>query len=122
VHYGLVTDEYGITRGIITMNDVLEALVGNVSDFYKDEFSLEQRPDGSYFMDGQFPFHDFLHHFELDELSNEYSFNTIAGLILEELQHIPKEGEKIIWRDFEIEVIDMDGARIDKLLVKQAVK
>jgi putative hemolysin len=119
VHYGIVADEYGNTRGILTMNDVLEALVGNTSDFYSDEFSLEQRADGSYFIDGQYPFHDFLHHFELDELANEHSFNTIAGLILEELQHIPSEGEKIYWRDFEIEVIDMDGARIDKLLVKQ---
>jgi putative hemolysin len=56
VSYGLVTDEYGITKGVITLNDVLEALVGSVNEFYKEDYMLEQRADGSYIVDGQFPF------------------------------------------------------------------
>jgi putative hemolysin len=119
IHYGIITDEYGITKGMITMNDVLEALVGNVSEFYKDEYTLEQREDGSYLIDGQYPFHDFLQYFALDDTIGEYDFNTISGLVLQELQRIPREGEKIKWREFEIEVIDMDAARIDKLIIRQ---
>ncbi len=119
IHYGIITDEYGITKGIITMNDVLEALVGNVSEFYKDEYTLEQRQDGSYIIDGQYPFHDFLQYFGLEDSVGEYDFNTISGLVLQELQRIPKEGEKINWKEFELEVIDMDGARIDKMIIRQ---
>lgn len=119
IHYGIITDEYGITKGIITMNDVLEALVGNVSEFYKDEYTLEQREDGSYIIDGQYPFHDFLQYFGLEDVVGEYDFNTISGLVLQELQRIPREGEKIKWKEFELEVIDMDGARIDKMIIRQ---
>ena len=118
VSYGLVTDEYGITMGVITLNDVLEALVGSVNEFYKEDYMLEQRADGSYIVDGQFPFHDFLMQFEMDDYLEEYDFNTLGGLILDITQKIPKEGEIIKWKNFEFEIIDMDNARIDKILVK----
>jgi putative hemolysin len=118
VSYGLVSDEYGITKGVITLNDVLEALVGSVTEFYKEDYLLDQRADGSYIIDGQLPFHDFLIHFEMDDSMEEYDFNTLGGLILNQTQRIPKEGEIIIWKNFEFEIIDMDYARIDKILVK----
>lgn len=118
VSYGLISDEYGITKGVITLNDVLEALVGSVNEFYKEDYMLEQRADGSYIIDGQFPFHDFLIHFDLDENMEDYDFNTLGGLILHEKEKIPKEGDLIYWRNFEFEIIDMDNARIDKILVR----
>jgi len=101
------------------MNDILESLVGDVSEFYHDEFQLVQREDGSWLVDGQYPFYDFLNHFELEELAPEYVNNTVAGLILHQLNSIPKEGDKMSWLNFEFEVLDMDGARIDKILVKK---
>jgi putative hemolysin len=119
IHFGIVTDEYGHVQGMVTMNDLLEALVGGADEFYDDEFSFEEREDGTWLIDGHYPFADFLHYFELDELAPDFEFNTLGGLILHELKHIPKPGEKIQWKDFELEVIDMDGARIDKLLVKK---
>jgi putative hemolysin len=119
IHFGMVTDEYGHIQGMVTMNDLLEALVGGADEFYKDDFSFEEREDGSWLIDGHYPFADFLHYFELDELSPDFEFNTLGGLILQELKHIPRPGEKIQWKEFEMEVIDMDGARIDKLLVKK---
>ncbi len=119
IHFGMVTDEYGHIQGMVTMNDLLEALVGGADEFYKDDFSFEEREDGSWLIDGHYPFADFLHYFELDELSPDFEFNTLGGLILQELKHIPRPGEKIQWKEFELEVIDMDGARIDKLLVKK---
>lgn len=118
IHYALVSDEYGVFQGIITLNDILEALVGNASDFNKDEFQLIEREDGTWLVDGHYSLHDFLTYFELDDLINDYEVTTVSGLIMTELSRIPKEGEKLIWQKFELEVIDMDGVKIDKVMVK----
>lgn len=118
IHYAFVSDEYGVFQGIITLNDILEALVGNASDFYKDDFQMVEREDGTWFVDGHYSLHDFLTNFELDELINDYEVTTVSGLIMTELSHIPKEGEKLIWQKFELEVIDMDGVKIDKVMVR----
>lgn len=118
VHYALVSDEYGIFQGIITLNDILEALVGDASEFYKEDFQLIEREDGSWLVDGHYSLHDFLTYFELDELISDYEVTTVSGLIMTELSRIPKQGEKLIWQKFELEVIDMDGVKIDKVMVK----
>ena len=118
IHYGFVSDEYGIFQGIITLNDILEALVGDASEFYKDDFQLVEREDGSWLVDGHYSLHDFLTYFELDDLINDYEVTTVSGLIMTELSRIPKQGEKLIWQKFELEVIDMDGVKIDKVMVK----
>jgi putative hemolysin len=118
IHYAFVSDEYGDFQGIITLNDILEALVGDASEFYKDDFQLVEREDGSWLVDGHYSLHDFLTYFELDDLINDYEVTTLSGLIMTELSHIPKPGEKLIWQRFELEVIDMDGVMIDKVLVK----
>ncbi|AWA29755.1 hemolysin [Flavobacterium magnum] len=119
VHYAFVSDEYGVFQGIITLNDILEALVGDASDFYKDDFKLVAREDGSWMVDGLYPLHDFLTYFELDELITDYEVNTVSGLIMTELSYIPKEGERLFWHHYELEVVDMDGVKIDKVLVKE---
>jgi len=118
IHYAFVSDEYGVFQGIITLNDILEALVGNASDFYKEDFKLIEREDGTWLVDGHYSLHDFLTYFELDELINDYEVTTLSGLIMTELSHIPKEGEKLVWQKFELEVVDMDGVKIDKVMVK----
>ncbi len=118
IHYAFVSDEYGVFQGIITLNDILEALVGNASDFYKDDFQMIEREDGTWLVDGHYSLHDFLTNFELDELISDYEVTTVSGLIMTELSHIPKEGEKLIWQKFELEVIDMDGVKIDKVMVR----
>jgi len=122
IHYAFVSDEYGIFQGIITLNDILEALVGDASDFNKDEFQLIEREDGTWLVDGHYSLHDFLTYFELDELTNDYEVTTVSGLIMTELSRIPKQGEKLIWQKFELEVIDMDGVKIDKVMVKALKK
>ena len=118
VHYAIVTDEYGVVQGMITLNDILEALVGDASDFYHEEFQLIAREDGTWLVDGHYSLHDFLTYFDLDELINDYEVTTVSGLIMTELSYIPKEGEKLIWNLFELEVINMDGVKIDKVLVR----
>ena len=118
IHYGIIIDEFGQTQGIITLHDVLEALVGGIYKLNKTGLKIEQREDGSYLIDGYFPFHDFLHYFDLDALSIQYKYNTLSGLIFDNLKHMPKPGEKLHWRNFEIEIVDMDGAKIDKVILK----
>jgi len=118
IHYAFVSDEYGDFQGVITLNDILEALVGDAAEFYKDDFQLIEREDGSWLVDGHYSLHDFLTFFELDELINDYEVTTVSGLIMTELSRIPKQGEILIWQKFELEVIDMDGVKIDKVMVK----
>jgi len=118
VHYAFVTDEYGVFQGIITLNDILEALVGDASDFDEDEYQLIAREDGSWLVDGLYSLHDFLTYFDMDELTNDYEVTTVSGLLMTEMGKIPRQGEKLFWNKFELEVIDMDGAKIDKVLVK----
>jgi putative hemolysin len=116
-HQAIVMDEFGQMQGIITMNDLLEALVGDVSEFYESEFSFVQRADGSWIIDGQYPLTEFLEKFDLEDLIEDYPFNTISGLILHQIRRIPATGDTLLWRNFEIEILDMDGARIDKVLL-----
>ncbi len=118
IHYALVTDEYGIFQGIITLNDILEALVGDAAEFYEDDFKLIAREDGTWLVDGHYSLHDFLTYFDLDELTTDYDVTTVSGLIMTELGNIPETGEKLIWNKLEFEVIDMDGVKIDKVLIK----
>jgi len=118
IHYAIVIDEFGDMKGLITLNDLLEALVGDVSEFYSSEFSFFQREDGTWLIDGQYPLSEFLLKMNLESLKDDYPFNTISGLILHELRRIPKTGEIIPWLNYEIEILDMDGARIDKVLLK----
>ena len=115
--YALVADELGETTGVVTISDILQALVGDVSDFHRDEYTLVQRPDGSWLVDGQYPLHDLLVRLERSQLVRDVSADTIAGLVLQQTGHIPKAGERITWMGLSIEVADMDGVRIDKVIV-----
>jgi putative hemolysin len=119
INHAVVTDEFGHLEGMLSLNDILEALAGNADDFARDEPNIMEREDGTWLVDGQYSFADFLHYFEMEDFIGEYNFNTISGLILEELRNIPHQGEKFTWNGFEFEVIDMDGARIDKVLLKK---
>ena len=117
-HYALVTDEYGVFQGIITLNDILEALVGDASDFDEDEYQLTANEDGTWTVDGHYSLHDFLTYFDMDDLTNDYDVTTVSGLIMTELGNIPTQGEILIWNKLELEVVEMDGIKIDKILVK----
>ncbi len=118
IHYVFIIDEFGMVQGMVTMNDILESLVGNSSELDTDnETEFVKRDDGSYLVDGQYPFYDFLSHFELEDIYQDNSYNTLSGLILDITSQIPKTGDKIKWNQFTFEIMDMDGVRIDKVLV-----
>lgn len=118
VKYGIVTDEFGGIQGIVTLKDIMEGLIGQVPEA-GDEAEIIPRADGTWLVDGQFSFYDFLEYFDMEDLYSEHDYNTLSGLILEILERVPKEGEKLTWLNFEFEIMDMDGARIDKVLVKK---
>ena len=114
-----IVDEYGSLEGMMTLNNILEAIVGDIAPNDADDFEIVKRADGSFLVDAQIPFYDFLSYFEstnyLEE--EELTFNTLAGFILDQLEKIPKTGDTLEWKGFTIEIIDMDAQRIDKVLV-----
>lgn len=120
IHSAFIVTEYGTMEGMITLNDILEAIVGDVPQTGQEEWEITERADGSYLVDAQITFYDFLSRFEKTEWMNEaeHQFDTLAGFVLHELERIPLTGETFDWRGFHFEIIDMDGQRIDKLLVK----
>lgn len=119
IHYALVIDEFGAVEGLVTMNNILESLVGNSSELETedDENEFMERADGSYLVGGQYSFYDFLCHFDMEDLYQDNNYNTISGLIFSKIGVIPKLGEKIEWNKFVFEIVDMDFTRIDKVLV-----
>jgi putative hemolysin len=118
VKYGIVTDEFGCIQGIVTLKDIMEGLIGQVPEA-GEEAEITERSDGTWLVDGQYSFYDFLEYFNLEDLYAEHDYNTLSGLILEILERAPKTGETLTWLNFRFEIVDMDGARIDKVLVKK---
>ncbi len=121
VFFGLIVDEYGGLMGVVTMHDIMDALVGDISEIDEFEAEITEREDGSFLIDAQLPFDDFMQFFELTVNDNErkelIGFNTLGGFALHVLEDIPETGEKFRWKQFDFEIIDMDKSRIDKILV-----
>jgi putative hemolysin len=120
IHSCFIVDEYGTLLGMITLNDILEAIVGDIPQQDIEDYEVVKRDDGTFLVDAQIPFYDFLSKFEKTEWMNEgeQEFDTLAGFILHELERIPQTSDSMEWRGFHFEIIDMDGHRIDKVLVK----
>lgn len=119
LHYAFIVDEYGSLQGMITVRDILKAIVGEMPEPEDDEYTIEERADGTFLIDAQIQFYDFLTRFDKTIWVNEgeNTFDTLAGFILHELKNIPSTGDQFEWRGFTFEIIDMDGKRIDKVLV-----
>ena len=115
-----IIDEYGSLLGMITVKDVLGAVLGDLPEAEDQPNEIIERKDGSFLVDGQIRFYDFLAHFDktiwIDEGEND--FDTLAGFILHELKRIPATGDGFEWKGIQFEIIDMDGQRIDKVLVQ----
>jgi putative hemolysin len=120
-HMALVVDEYGGLQGVVTLHDILEAIVGDLpsNEEAEDEPWIVRRDDGSYLLDGALPIEEFKELFDIEELPEEERYRTVGGLVLAELGRIPSAGESFTFEKLKIEVVDMDGNRIDKVLVTQ---
>jgi putative hemolysin len=120
VHIALVTDEYGSIQGVITLHDILEAIVGNVRTLGEPvDTPVVVREDGSWLINGDTPVEDIKKILPVDTFPGEEQghYRTIAGLILFILERIPKTGEHLEAGGLRYEIVDMDGNRIDKVLV-----
>jgi putative hemolysin len=119
IHQCFIVDEYGSVQGLITLNDILEAIVGDIPQEEDQEFEIIERADGTYLVDAQIPFYDFLDKFDKTEwmMEGDQEFDTLAGFIIHQLEKIPSTGDLLNWKIFQLEIIDMDHHRIDKVLV-----
>jgi putative hemolysin len=116
-HVALIVDEYGVVQGFITVYDILEAIVGDIPSFDDtEEPMIVQRTDGSWLLDGLLPMEEFVEVFEIAE-QPEGNFLTLGGFIMAQLGRIPAPAEYFDWNELHIEVVDMDGNRVDKVLV-----
>ena len=117
----IIIDEYGSVIGLITLHDLLEALVGDMSrvDNEEEHPLVIKRHDGSWLVDGRTSPEELCEFTGIDctEESTKREFRTIAGFILYEMGSIPKEGDSVTWHEYEFEIVDMDGNRIDKVLI-----
>ena len=118
-HMVLVYDEYGHFEGIITSADIMEAILGAVRETPGEEPAIRQREDGSFLVSGWMPIDEFAE-FMRFKLDDDLEYQTVAGFILEELKHLPELGETFERDGWRFEVIDLDGRRIDKVLVSSA--
>jgi len=119
VHLGVVTNEYGGIEGLVTPADILKAIAGDLPEMgSRDSAGAQQREDGSWLIDGHLPIHEAERVLARRDLSRGDNYNTMAGFVLWHLGRMPVTGEKLAWRDLAIEVVDMDGLVIDKLLVQ----
>lgn len=120
VHIALVIDEFGGLQGLVTLSDILEAIVGDMLLKGKaDEFEIVQREDGSWLLDGLLPVDEFMDLLNISQLPDgeQSNYQTVGGFVMSYLGRIPRAGDSFDWNDLHLEVMDMDGFRVDKVLV-----
>ncbi len=119
-HIALVVDEYGVIQGLVTLNDVMEVIIGDIpfSDQPQEQPAI-QREDGSWLVDGMLPIDRFKTLFKVRDLPGEQwgNYQTLGGFVITYLGRIPAAADHFYWNGFRFEVMDMDGNRVDKMLV-----
>jgi putative hemolysin len=116
----LVVDEYGGVEGIVTQTDLLEAVAGDIPESADEELDVVERGDGSLLMNGMMAAYEALDRLGISMMTGHTGFHTLAGFVIHQLGRIPATGDHFIWRGWRFEVVDMDGQRIDKVLVSRA--
>jgi len=118
----LIIDEFGGLTGMVTLYDILEAIVGQVPDSaLQEEPDVILREDGSYLLDGLLPVDELKELFDLDDLPDEdrIGYQTLGGFMMARVGSVPHSGEVVEWAGLRFEVMDMDGKRVDKVLVSR---
>lgn len=110
----LVVDEFGGVQGLLTINDIIEEIVGQME---MEEPQATQRQDGSWLLDGMLEVDEFKEIFNLNTLPHEGEYETLSGFVMASLGHIPQTSDHFEWHNLRFEVMDMDGRRVDKVLV-----
>lgn len=117
-HYGIVTDEYGNTEGMVTMEDVLDVLVGNTAAHDSFDYRITKQTENTWIADGQLPIVEFMKFYNLNyEFENPHGYTTIVGLFINELSGVAKVGDKIVIENLQLEILEKHGQRVDKILI-----
>jgi putative hemolysin len=120
IHCGLVVDEFGSVEGIVTINDILDGLVGDITDM--DDPEVIKRSENTWLIDGKLAFFEFIHEFEIENYDfTGVQFNSIAGFLINQLKEIPKTGDSLDWGGYHFEIAKMDSNRIDQILLTKTV-
>lgn len=119
VHMAVVVDEYGVLEGIVTPTDILTAIAGDLPESFTDieEAAAVRREDGSWLMDGMLGIHEAEKLLGRKDMRNGEDFETLAGFVLARLARIPQIGDHFEWGGLRFEIVDMDGRRVDRVLV-----
>lgn len=118
----LIVDEFGSIQGLLTLNDLIDALVGDFTKELHESQEIIPREDGTYLVDAALPLPDFTRYFEIDSSDESLNqINTVGGLLFYNLKNTPQIGQSIEWKKLYLEIVDMDGRRIDKVLVRRLV-
>lgn len=121
VHMAVVVDEYGVTEGVATLTDLLESIAGELPEGGEAaKLLIVQRDDGSWLVDGTLPIDEFEDRIGLRGLRENGGFDTVAGFVLQQFDHLPTVGESFLYRHTKFEVVEMDGRRIEKIHVQPA--
>ena len=121
VHMAVVVDEYGVTEGVATLTDLLESIAGELPEGGEAaKLLIVQRDDGSWLVDGTLPIDEFEDRIGLRGLREHGGFDTVAGFVLQQFDHLPTVGESFLYRHTKFEVVEMDGRRIEKIHVQPA--
>lgn len=122
MHHGIIVDEFGSLLGLVTMNDLLNDLVGNLSEEESISYEFIQRDENSWLVDGMYPFIDLLKKFDIDdEPFRNAHYHTVAGFMINTLKKLPSTGDVVHWKNYKLEVVDMDHRRVDKIMLSQTV-
>ncbi len=125
IHMAIVVDEYGSVQGVLSLTDILEEIVGEITTVDEvEEKPIKKRADGSWFIDGLVSIDDFKEYFKIAKIGGESTgdFHTIGGFVMKKLDRVPVTGDMFEWRTYRFEVVDMDGNRVDKVLVTKIKK
>ncbi len=123
VHMAFVIDEYGEVQGIVTLQDLIEAITGEFHPRNPDTSWAVQRDDGSWLLDGHIPIPELKDRLGLDAVPEEERgrYHTVSGLMMLLTGRLPKEGDSVTWDGWRFEIVDMDGKKIDKVLASRDV-
>jgi putative hemolysin len=117
-HMVLIIDEYGEINGLVTLQDVLEVLTGEFKPLHQEDAWAVQRDDGSWFLDGLIPIPELKDRLGLKSVpeENKGRYHTLSGLVMWLSGRLPQTGDVVNWENWQLEVVDLDGKRIDKIL------
>lgn len=120
-HIAFVVDEYGTTIGLVTLGDILRSVFEDVENLNGSEKNIVEREDGSFLVPGSLPLDEFTDYMQIGRLSEDElaGMNTVGGFVMARLGTVPLEGHHFVWKGLRFEVIDMDGRRVDKVLVSK---